>query len=114
MLTLYTTEKKLIEICEEGEDWYNIVKRQSDVYICNDSESGEWDVTNNLLLALHRSGTSIIVDNDVLSDIKKDDNNQKADEIVSKKPDDSNIWRTGNHDLFRIATGRISNDVHGV
>ena len=73
MLTLYTTEKKLIEICEEGEDWYNIVKRQSDVYICNDSESGEWDVTNNLLLALHRSGTSIIVDNDVLSDIKKDD-----------------------------------------
>ena len=72
MLTLYTTEKKLSDFCMEGAEWYNIVRNQPEVYICNDSNDEQWDINNEFLCALHRSGTSIVVDNDVLADIKKD------------------------------------------
>lgn len=72
MLTLYTTEKKLSDFCMEGAEWYNIVRNQPEVYICNDSSNGQWDTNNEILCALHRSGTSIVVDNDVLADIKND------------------------------------------
>lgn len=74
MFTLYTTEKKLTELCLEGAEWYDIIRCQSDIFICNDSPKEEWDITNNILLSLHRSGTSINVDNKLLEDIKKDIN----------------------------------------
>ena len=72
MLTLYTTEKKLSEFCMEGSEWFDIIRNQSEVYICNDSSDDQWDISNHLLCALHKSGTSIVVDNGVLADIKKD------------------------------------------
>ena len=74
MLTLYTTEKKLTELCMEGAEWFDIIRNQSEVYICNDSSDDQWDISNNLLCALHKSGTTIVVDNGILADIKKDTN----------------------------------------
>ncbi len=72
MFTLYTTEEKLTELCLEGAEWYDIIRCQSEIYVCNDSLNEEWDVNNKILLSLHRSGTSIYVDNGLLADIKKD------------------------------------------
>lgn len=75
MFTLYTTEDKLTELCLEGTEWYNIIKNQRTIYVCNDSEDEVWDSTNPLLVALHRSGTSIQVDNELLEEIKEDNSN---------------------------------------
>lgn len=72
MFTLYTTEDKLTELCLEGEEWYDIIRKQPTIYICNESENEEWDVNNATLMALHRSGTFIGVDNKLLEEIKVD------------------------------------------
>lgn len=81
MFSLYTTENKLTELCLEESEWYNIIRRQRTVYVCNDSEDDEWDLTNQVLLALHREGTSIEVNNDLVTEIKKD--NSKVLELVN-------------------------------
>jgi hypothetical protein len=72
MFTLYTTEDKLTELCLDGEEWFNIIRNQPTIYVCNESDNDEWDVTNATLMALHRSGTSIEVDNELLEEIKED------------------------------------------
>ena len=74
MFALYTTEDKLTELYrDEGAvEWQNIIRNQPKIYICNDSENEEWDVTNKFLLALHLSGTSIEVNNERLKEIKED------------------------------------------
>ena len=72
MFTIYTTENKLIELCLEGAEWYDIIRKQRTIYICNDSDDGQWDITNPTLMALHRSGTSIEVDNELFEEIKED------------------------------------------
>lgn len=81
MFTLYTTEDKLTELCLEGEEWFNIIRNQPTIYVCNESDNDEWDVTNATLMALHRSGTSIEVDNELLEEIKED--NSKVLELVN-------------------------------
>lgn len=73
MFQLYTTEEKLTELCLESEEWYDIIRNQRKIIVCNDSEDEEWDLSNPTLMALHRSGTSIEVDNGLVSDIKEDD-----------------------------------------
>lgn len=75
MFTLYTTENKLVELCNEGTEWYDIIRNQPAIYICNDSDNEEWDISNTTLLALHKSGTSIEVDNKLLAEIKEDHSN---------------------------------------
>ena len=80
MFTLYTTEDKLTELCLEGEEWFDIIRKQKTIYICNDSDNKEWDVTNATLVALHRF-THIEVDNELLEDIKED--NSKVLELVN-------------------------------
>lgn len=72
MLNIYTTEDKLVEICMDGGDWYNIVKKLRSVFVCNDSEEEEWDTSNEMLMSLYRSQTSIEVDNELLADIRED------------------------------------------
>ena len=72
MFTLYTTEDKLTELCIEGAEWYDIIRNQRTIFVCNDSDDDVWDVTNPVLLSLHRSGTSIKVDNELLEEIKED------------------------------------------
>ena len=81
MFSLYTTENKLTELCMDGDEWYNIIRKQRNVYVCNDSEDEGWDLTNPVLLALHREGTSIDVDNDLITEIKAD--NSKVLELVN-------------------------------
>lgn len=81
MFTLYTTEDKLTELCLEGAEWFDIIRNQRIIYVCNDSDDEEWDVTNDTLMALHRSGTSIEVDNELLEEIKED--NSKVLELVN-------------------------------
>ena len=81
MFTLYTTEDKLTELCLDGEEWFNIIRNQPTIYVCNESDNDEWDVTNATLMALHRSGTSIEVDNELLEEIKED--NSKVLELVN-------------------------------
>lgn len=81
MFSLYTTEDKLTELCRDEAEWYNIIRKQRTVYVCNDSEDEEWDLTNQVLLALHREGTSIEVDNDLVTEIKED--NSKVLELVN-------------------------------
>ena len=75
MPNLFTTESKLIDICFEGGTWYNIVQKLSEVLVCNDSKTEEWDKTNPFLLSLHRSQTSIYVDNEFLEDIQENKKN---------------------------------------
>lgn len=72
MFAIYTTEEKLIELCLEGAEWYDVIRNQRTIYVCNDSNNDEWDITNPTLMALHRAGTSIEVDNELLVEIKKD------------------------------------------
>ena len=72
MLNIYTTEDKLVEICMEGGDWYNIIQKLRSVLVCNGSEDEEWDTSNEMLMSLYRSQTSIDVDNELLADIKED------------------------------------------
>lgn len=81
MFSLYTTENKLTELCMEEAEWYNIIRKQRTVYVCNDSEDEKWDLTNQVLLNLHREGTSIEVDNDLATEIKKD--NSKVLELIN-------------------------------
>lgn len=81
MFTLYTTESKLTELCLEGAEWYDIIRKQRTIYVCNDSDDEEWDLANPTLMALHRSGTSIEVDNELLEDIKED--NSKVMELTN-------------------------------
>lgn len=81
MFTLYTTEDKLTELCLEGAEWYDIIRNQRTIYVCNDSDNEEWDFSNPTLLALHREGTSIEVDNELLTEIKED--NSKVLELVN-------------------------------
>ena len=79
MFTIYTTEDKLTELCIEGAEWYDIIRNQKTIYICNNSEDDEWDVSNQVLMTLHRAGTSIEVDNTLVSEIK--DDNSKVLEL---------------------------------
>lgn len=72
MFTLYTTEDKLTELCLDGAEWYDIIRNQRTIIVCNNSDDDEWDLTNNTLLALHRAGTSIDVDNELVMEIKED------------------------------------------
>lgn len=81
MFTIYTTENKLTELCLEGDEWYDIIRNQKTIIICNDSDDEEWDVTNTILMNLHRSGISIEVDNTLIEEIKED--NSKVLEIVN-------------------------------
>lgn len=81
MFTIYTTEEKLVELCIEGEEWYDIIRNQKSIIICNESEDEEWDINNKTLMALHRSGTSIEVDNSLVEDIKKD--NSKVLDLIN-------------------------------
>lgn len=75
MFTLYTTEDKLTELCLEGGTWYDIIRNQRTIYVCNDSDEEEWDISNEILLNLYRGGVEIEVDNEVAEDIKKDTKN---------------------------------------
>ncbi len=72
MFTLYTTEDKLTELCLEGGTWYDIIKNQRTIYICNDSDEEEWDISNEILMNLYRGGVEIEVDNELAEDIKND------------------------------------------
>ena len=72
MLNIYTTEEKLVEITLEGSDWLNIINKLHKVTICNDSAEEEWDITNDVLLSLHRAQTIIDVDNELIKDINND------------------------------------------
>ncbi len=75
MFTLYTTEDKLTELCLEGGTWYDIIRNQRTIYVCNDFEEDEWDKTNVVLANLHRGGVEIDVDNELADDIKNDNSN---------------------------------------
>lgn len=75
MFTFYTTEDKLTELCFEGGTWYDIIRNQRTIYVCNDSDEEEWDISNEILLNLYRGGVEIEVDNEVAEDIKKDTKN---------------------------------------
>ena len=55
MFKLYTTEDKLTEFCLEGETWYDIIRNQKKIFVCNDSEEEIWDETNSVLMNLHRA-----------------------------------------------------------
>lgn len=75
MFTFYTTEDKLTELCLEGGTWYDIIRNQRTIYVCNDSDEEEWNISNEILLNLYRGGVEIEVDNEVAEDIKKDTKN---------------------------------------
>lgn len=75
MFTFYTTEDKLTELCLEGGTWYDIIRNQRTIYVCNESDEEEWDISNEILLNLYRGGVEIEVDNEVAEDIKKDTKN---------------------------------------
>lgn len=75
MFTLYTTEDKLTELCLEGGTWYDIIRNQRTIYVCNDSDEEEWDISNEILMNLYRGGVEIEVDNEFAEDIKKDTKN---------------------------------------
>ena len=81
MFTLYTTEDKLTELCLEGGEWYDIIRKQKTIYVCNDSDDEEWDVTNPALRDFHLSQKDIKVDNELLKEIKED--NSKVLELVN-------------------------------
>lgn len=70
MVSLFTTEDKLTDFCLEGGDWYNIIRNQQTIYICNGSDDEEWDTSNEVLKVLHRSGVGIEVDNGLAKDIE--------------------------------------------
>lgn len=72
MFTLYTTEDKLTELCLEGGTWYDIIRNQRTIYVCNDSDEEEWDISNEILMNLYRGGVEIEVDNELAEDIKND------------------------------------------
>lgn len=72
MFTLYTTEDKLTELCLEGGTWYDIIRNQKNIIVCNDSDEEEWDENNSVLMNLHRAEIEIDVDNELAEDIKKD------------------------------------------
>lgn len=75
MFTLYTTEKKLTELCLEGAEWYDIIRNQKKIVVCNDSDNDEWDISNEVLLNLHKAKIDIEVDNDLVKKIKEDNRN---------------------------------------
>lgn len=75
MFTFYTTEDKLTELCLEGGTWYDIIRNQRTIYVCNDSDEEEWDISNEILLNLYRGGVEIEVDNELAEDIKKNTKN---------------------------------------
>lgn len=75
MFTLYTTEDKLTELCLEGGTWYDIIRNQKNIIVCNDSDEEEWDENNSVLMNLHRAEIEIDVDNELAEDIKKDTQN---------------------------------------
>lgn len=75
MFTFYTTEDKLTELCLEGGTWYDIIRNQRTIYVCNDSDEEEWDISNEILMNLYRGGVEIEVDNEFAEDIKKDTKN---------------------------------------
>ena len=75
MFTLYTTEEKLTELCLEGAEWYDIIRKQKTIFVCNNSDDDKWDFTNKILMTLHRAGTSIDVDNELALKIKEDSRN---------------------------------------
>ena len=75
MFTLYTTEDKLTELCMEGGAWYDIIRNQRTIFICNDSGEDTWDVSNEVLMNLYRGGVDIDVDNELAENIKNDNKN---------------------------------------
>lgn len=75
MFTLYTTEDKLTELCMEGGDWYDIIRNQRTIFVCNDSGEDTWDVSNEVLMNLYRGGVDIDVDNELAENIKNDNKN---------------------------------------
>lgn len=75
MFTLYTTEDKLTEFCIEGGTWYDIIRNQKKIFVCNDSEEEMWDETNSVLMNLHRAEIEIEVDNKLAEDIRNDTQN---------------------------------------
>ena len=81
MFTLYVTEDKLTELCLEGAEWFDIIRNQRTIIVCNDSDDEEWDLTNKTLMALHRAGTSINVDNELVLEIRED--NSKVLELIN-------------------------------
>ena len=81
MFTLYTTEKKLTELCLEGAEWYDIIRKQKTITVCNNSDDEKWDLTNKVLMNLHLAGTSIDVDNELAIEIKED--NSKVLELIN-------------------------------
>lgn len=81
MFTIYTTEEKLKEFCLEGDEWYDIIKNQKTIIICNDSDEEEWDVSDTILMNLHRAGTTIEVDNTLVAEIKED--NSKVLDLIN-------------------------------
>lgn len=76
MFKLYTTEDKLTEFCLEGGTWYDIIRNQKKIFVCNDSEEEIWDETNSVLMNLHRAEIEIEVDNKLAEDIKNDAQNE--------------------------------------
>lgn len=75
MFTLYTTEDKLTELCLEGGTWYDIIRNQKNIIVCNDSDEEEWDESNSFLMNLHRAEIEIEVDNELAEDIREDAKN---------------------------------------
>lgn len=71
MFSLYTTEDTLTQMCEERKEWWDILNDQQ--YVCISTENGGiWDMSNRVLLNLHKAGVHIDMDNDLINDIKAD------------------------------------------
>lgn len=70
MITLFTTEENLSNLCTI-EGWHKIIKRQGIVVVTNNSDDGEWDETDPVLRNLHKEGVSIYVENSTVTDLNE-------------------------------------------
>lgn len=75
MFSLYTTEENLIQMCLEAGFWFDIIRKLKCVYVTTSSNNEEWDVGNDVLSALHRSGIMLEVNNELEKNIRKDHSN---------------------------------------
>lgn len=77
MRTFFTTEQELINILESSEDnvWKEIVKKQQSIFVSLPSGRADWDESNPLLNAFHRSGRKIYAYPDFFERIKINRNN---------------------------------------
>lgn len=69
MITLFTTEENLSNLCTV-EGWHKVIKRQGLVVVTNNSEDEQWDETDPVLRNLHLEGVDIYVENSTTEDLK--------------------------------------------